>query len=128
VVDIVLGNALQTFKQLNILPDVSTPAVLKPMEEISSRYYLRLMVVDRPGVLAKLTEIFGRFTISISAVLQHEGAKYDKSGEPIVPVVILSHRAKEGNVQSAIREIAAREVCAEKPVCIRVVAEPPEWQ
>jgi homoserine dehydrogenase len=128
VVDIVLGNALQTFQQLQVLPDVAPPATIKPMDEIFSRYYLRLMVVDRPGVLAKLTEIFGRFTISISAVLQHEGAKYDQRGEPIVPVVILSHRAKEGNLQAAIKEIASLEVCAEKPVCIRVVDEHPEWQ
>ncbi|MFA5863473.1 MAG: homoserine dehydrogenase [Phycisphaerae bacterium] len=128
VIDIVLGNALSTFKQLNVLPDVTPPAVIKPIEEISSRYYLRLMVVDRPGVLAKLTEIFGRYTISISAVLQHEGAKYNKNGESIVPVVVLTHRAREGNLQSAIKEIGGLDVSAEKPVCIRVVDEHPEWQ
>jgi homoserine dehydrogenase len=128
VIDIILGNAISTFNQLNVLPDVTLPPVIKPIEEISSRYYLRLMVVDRPGVLAKLTEIFGRYAISISAVLQHEGAKYDKNGEPIVPVVVLTHRAREGNVQSAIKEIGGLDVSAEKPVCIRVVDEHPEWQ
>lgn len=128
VVDIILGNAVRTFQQLCLLPDVTVPAAIKPIEEIVSRYYLRLMVVDRPGVLAKLTEIFGRYNISISAVLQHEGAKDDQNGEPIVPVVVLTHRAKEGNLQSAINEIAKLEASAERPVCIRVVDEHPEWQ
>jgi len=128
VMDIALGNAAKTFQDLVLLPDITDPAPIKPISEIISRYYLRLMVVDRPGVLAKLTEIFGRYAISISAVLQHEGAKYDKNGEPIVPVVVLTHRAKEGNVQSAIGEIARLDTTAEKPVCIRVVDEHPEWQ
>jgi homoserine dehydrogenase len=128
VIDIILGNAGRTFDQLAVLPDTTAPATLKPMAEISSRYYLRLMVVDRPGVLAKLTDIFGRNFISISALLQHEGATYDKNGEPIVPVVILTHRAKEGNLQAAFEEIAKLEASAEKPFCIRVVDEHPEWQ
>jgi homoserine dehydrogenase len=128
VIDIVLGNALQTFNQLRILPDVTPPAKIKPMAEIASRYYLRLMVVDRPGVLAKLTEIFGRYNMSISALVQHEGKEYDTKGESIVPVVVLTHQAKEGNVQAAIEEIAKLDVSAQKPVCIRVVNEHPEWQ
>jgi len=128
VVDIVLGNARQTFNSLAILPDVTEPAKLKPMAEIFSRYYLRLMVVDRPGVLAKLTEICGRYNMSISALVQHESGKYDERGESIVPVVILTHQAKEGNVQSAIIEIAKLEVSAQRPVCIRVMNEHPEWQ
>jgi homoserine dehydrogenase len=128
VVDIVLGNAKQTFDSLAILPDVTEPATIKPMSEIYSRYYLRLMVVDRPGVLARLTEIFGRYNMSISALVQHESEKYDARGESIVPVVILTHQAKEGNVQSAIGEIARLDVSAQKPVCIRVMNEHPEWQ
>jgi len=128
VIDIILGNASRTFDQLNVLPDVTSPATLKPMKDIVSRYYLRLMVVDRPGVLARLMEIFGKNSISISAVLQHEGSDYDKNNETIVPVVILTHRAKEGNVQSAITEIAGLDVSAEQPVCIRVVDQHPEWQ
>jgi len=128
VIDIILGNAPQTFKELSVLPDLTAPATIKPMEDILSRYYLRLMVVDRPGVLAKLTEIFGRYNMSISALIQHEGAKFDTNGEPIVPVVVLTHRAREGNVQAANREIANLDVSAQAPICIRVVDEHPEWQ
>jgi homoserine dehydrogenase len=127
VVDIIQGNAVRTFNELSVLPDVTQDAVIKPISEITSRYYLRLMVADRPGVLAKLTDIFGRHSISISAVLQHEGAKPDNRGEPIVPVVILTHLAKEGNIQSAMTDINKLDVSAEKPVCIRVVDEYPEW-
>jgi homoserine dehydrogenase len=128
VIDIILGNGLRTFNELSILPDVAPKANIKPMEDIFTRYYLRLMVIDRPGVLAKLTEIFGRYNMSISAITQREGSAYDERGEAIVPVVVLTHRAREGNVQSAIKEIASLEVCTQKPICIRVVDEHPEWQ
>jgi homoserine dehydrogenase len=128
VIDIILGNALRTFNDLSILPDVAAKANIKPMEDIFTRYYLRLMVIDRPGVLAKLTEIFGRYNMSISAITQREGSAYDERGEAIVPVVVLTHRAREGNVQAAIKEIAGLEVCTQKPICIRVVDEHPEWQ
>jgi homoserine dehydrogenase len=127
VIDIVLGNAQQTFDRLAVLPDQTPAAKIKPIEQIISRYYLRLMVVDRPGVLAKLTEVFGRYRISITAVQQREGYEYDRDGEPIVPVVVLTHNAREGNMRRAIAEIAELDAVAEQPVCIRVVDEHPEW-
>jgi len=127
VIDIVVGNAARTFNRLAVLPDTTAPAVIKPIDRITSRYYFRLMLVDRPGVMAKFSEVFGRHKISLSAVQQHEGFEYDREGEPIVPVVILTHAAREGNVRNAIDEIAKLDVTAERPVCIRVIDEHSEW-
>ncbi len=127
VIDIAMGNGPQTFERLCVLPDMTAPATIKPIEQITSRYYLRLMVMDKPGVLARFTEVFGRHEISISAVQQREGQVGELRGQPIVPVVVLTHQAKEGNIRQAINEIAKLDFCAKRPVCIRVVDEYPEW-
>ena len=127
VVDIILGNAPRTFEKLVLLPDQTPPARIKPIEEITGRYYLRLMVADRPGVLAQFSGIFGKHNISISAVQQREGYDYDRKGEPIVAVIVLTHKAQEGNVRRAIDDVARLDVAAERPICIRVVDEPEEW-
>jgi homoserine dehydrogenase len=66
--------------------------------ELSSRYYLRFGVVDKPGVLAQIAGILGEHEISISEVVQ-EGQK-----EP-VPVVVTTHVAREHNVQAALARI-----------------------
>ena len=127
VVDIILGNSLQTFSQLAVLPDLTNPAPIKPIAEIESRYYLRLMVVDRPSVMAGFTTILGNHDISISSVIQREASQTDGTDEPIVPVVVLTHKAKEGDIQSAINEIQQLDFVSQKPVCIRVVDQHQEF-
>lgn len=66
--------------------------------ELSSRYYLRFGVVDKPGVLAQLAGMLGEHEISISEVVQ-EGQRQE--GKPVT-VVVTTHRALEKNVQSAL--------------------------
>jgi homoserine dehydrogenase len=66
--------------------------------ELSSRYYLRFGVVDKPGVLAQLAGMLGEHEISISEVVQ-EGQRQE--GKPVT-VVVTTHRALEKNVQAAL--------------------------
>jgi homoserine dehydrogenase len=66
--------------------------------ELSSRYYLRFGVVDKPGVLAQLAGMLGEHDISISEVVQ-EGQRQE--GKPVT-VVVTTHRALEKNVQGAL--------------------------
>ena len=63
----------QQFRQLRIFPDVVPPAKVLPIDELVSRYYLRLMATDRPGVLADVTDALGKHHISVAAVLQQPG-------------------------------------------------------
>lgn len=70
---------------------------LKPMGEVECRYYLRFEVVDRPGVLARLAGILGENGVSIAQMVQRE----QRSLAP-VEIVILTHRARESGVQSAL--------------------------
>jgi len=88
---------------------------MKPMEEIASLYYLRFMVVDRPGVLAQIAGELGRCGISISSVLQ-QGRREGQT----VPVVIKTHMAKERDVQTALREINSKSFVSEPATLIRV--------
>ncbi len=116
------GSAQQTFSQLPIWPDLCEPAVQLPIEAVESRYYLRMMCRNRPGVLAKIAGILGRRDISISSVLQHEpdpGSDSDAG----VPVIITTNRAREGNVRKALAEVNALEDAKAKSVCIGIVDE-----
>ena len=72
------------------------------MDEIVSRYYLRLMVEDRPGVLADVARVLANHQIGISSVIQPEA----QVGET-TPLVIMVHDAVEAKFRSAVREIAA---------------------
>src|SRR5439155_11344381 len=73
------------------LPSVSErPLPLRPMDEIRSAYYLRVMAMDRPGVLAQVAGILGRHDISLVSVLQ-KGRAHGKA----VPVVMMTHDARE---------------------------------
>ena len=96
-------------------PDQRLPLCLTPMEEIESLYYLRFMVVDRPGVLAQIAGDLGRHGISISSVLQ-QGRREGQT----VPVVIKTHMAKERDVQTALREINQKPFVSEPATLIRV--------
>ena len=95
--------------------DQRRPLRLKPMEEISSLYYLRFTVVDRPGVLAQIAGELGRCGISISSMVQ-QGRREGQT----VPVVIKTHTARERDVQTALREINRKAFVSEPTRLIRV--------
>jgi homoserine dehydrogenase len=86
-----------------------------PMDEIISQYYVRLNVVDRPGVLAKIAAIFARARIGISSVIQPEGHE----GES-VPLILMLHDAPNAAMRKALAGIAKLPVVKAKPVMIRV--------
>ncbi|MDM8005595.1 MAG: homoserine dehydrogenase [Phycisphaerae bacterium] len=125
IVDIAIGNAGRTFTQCRMLGDVTAPPKYVPMEQLRSRYYIRLEVVDRPGVMAMVTKIFGDRQISLKAVTQHESAAAASDGSAMV--VVLTDVAQEGQVQAALKEIGSLDIVREAPVMIRVVEEHEEY-
>jgi homoserine dehydrogenase len=86
-----------------------------PMDEIVSRYYLRLSVVDKPGTLTKIATIFAAAKIGISSVFQPEGHE----GES-VPLILMIHDAPNAAMRKALAKIAKLPVVKNKPVMIRV--------
>ncbi len=95
--------------------DQRRPLRIRRMEEIVSLYYLRFMVLDRPGVLSQISGVLGRHEISISSVLQ-QGRKEGQT----VPVVIMTHTSTERDVQASLREIDRMPFISEPTTLIRV--------
>jgi len=86
-----------------------------PIGAVVSRYYVRLSVVDRPGVMAKVTAILGASKIGIASIIQPEGHE----GEA-VPLILMLHEAPNAAMQKALAKIAKLPVVKAKPVMIRV--------
>ena len=84
--------------------------------ECLARYYIRLQIEDSPGVLAQVSNIFGKNQISLASVNQKDSG----SKSSTVPMVILTHQAVEANVSQAIAEIGKLSCVAMKPVVFRV--------
>ena len=100
VIDVAVGRALLTSRVLDLWSDGQSPALLRPSNQVESRYYLRFMIADRPGVIAALAHILGDKGISIASVIQHDPGDDDAEHNP-VPLVIMTHMAIEENLQSA---------------------------
>jgi len=96
-------------------PDKIQPIAVMPMDDIVTHYYFRFDAMDRPGVLATIAGILGKYAISLKYVHQ-KGRKTNGS----VPVVMLTHHAREADVARALSEICALDVVASTPMLIRI--------
>ena len=98
----------------NVIDDIK----LMSFDDIFTNYYFRCSALDRPGVLSKISGILGENNISIAAVIQ-------KGRQPAgpVPIVMTTHKAKELNVQKAIKEIDQLDIIHGKTVVIRIEDE-----
>ncbi|MBL3588819.1 MAG: homoserine dehydrogenase [gamma proteobacterium endosymbiont of Lamellibrachia anaximandri] len=97
-------------------PDELSDHPILPMEEVQTAYYLRMTVDDKPGVVAAIAGILGDAGISIEAIQQKEPAE----GETRVPLVMLSHRVEERQMNQAIEAIEALDAVAGEVMRIRV--------
>jgi homoserine dehydrogenase len=97
-------------------PDRLAATAILPMEEVTTSYYLRMRVLDRPGVLADITRILADRTISIDAMIQRE----PEEGEEQVDIIMLTHQTQEKNVNAAIGAIEALPVVTGKITRIRL--------
>ena len=88
---------------------------IRRIGEIEGRYYFRFSCIDRPGVLSRIARILGAHRISIASVIQK-----DRRREHIVPLVMMTHDARERDVQEALAEIDRLPVVRRKSVSIRM--------
>ncbi len=91
---------------------------VKPMAEIVTEYYMRVGVIDAPGVLSKISGILGDHGISIASMIQPER---EEGGS--IPIVFLTHESREGDVRKAIAEIDQLDIVTENTHFIRIEAE-----
>ncbi len=123
----VIADIVDVARTLEATPDQRVPlagvaagghgqnAVL-PMDEVVTSYYLRISAHDKPGVMSQVAKICSDQGISIEALIQHEPAE----GEALVPVVILTSRAREARLREAVSQIEALDTVEGDVVRIRV--------
>ena len=88
---------------------------LKPMDQVIADYYFRFSAVDSPGVLSKISGILGANNISIASVIQKSRETHGS-----VPIVMLTHEAKERDVRKSLELIDKLDIVTEKTVLFRV--------
>jgi homoserine dehydrogenase len=94
---------------------------IKPMSDIQTRYYIRFSAVDKPGVLSAISGMLGRNQISIHSVVQ----KGRDTSNTAVSIFMLTHEAKESNIQKALRQLEKLSMLKGKTMVIRIVEDIP---
>ncbi len=105
-------------------PDALVDLPILPIEEVQTSYYLRLHALDKPGVLADVTRILADLSISIESILQKE----PHAGEETVPVIILTQRVREKNMNEAIARIEKLSSIRGQVARIRLEHLNPDWK
>jgi homoserine dehydrogenase len=94
---------------------LASTRLIKPMNDLVTNYYFRFAALDRPGVLSQVSGILGKFGISIAAVIQ-KGREVAGS----VPIVMITHEAREADVQQALKELDGAPVIKPPTVMYRI--------
>lgn len=101
---------------LSFQPDLLSDTPVIPMEDVETSYYLRMQVIDKPGVMAEITRIVADNNISISAMIQKEAS----SDSDKVSIIMLTHLTIEKNINAAIARIESLPVVTNKVIRIRI--------
>lgn len=120
IIDVALGNSATTFKHLNLKPRAEVEPFIEKIENVTSRFYIRFMAKDQPGVFAHIGKILADNQVSISGVLQHEG----RGAENTVPLVITTHPTQQSKVDACLQGLRGVDTVLSEPVCIRIVDIP----
>ena len=115
IADVALNLASGSKTRLPSLVSNGAKGVLRPIDKIGARYYLRLSLLDKPGVLAQIAGILGQHQISIASVLQKEA----RLGE-YVPVIVVTHSAREEHFRKALADIDRMQVVSAPTVRLRI--------
>jgi homoserine dehydrogenase len=103
IIDLAVGRAQRTFQTLRLWSGNGRPTRIQPPGTVRSRFYLRLMVQDRPGVLAEVASHLAQRHISISSVIQHEAL--DEQEGASVPLVMMTHSIATVDFGATVAEL-----------------------
>ncbi|MGC9518059.1 MAG: homoserine dehydrogenase [Desulfuromonadaceae bacterium] len=115
----IISGAREFTPSLGYTPAAITRLPVKAMDDLVGRYYLRFIVEDAPGVLAKISTILGDFGISINSMIQPD-EMFESDVEGILPIVMMTHEAREKNVRQALEKIEALPIVKEECLLIRI--------
>jgi homoserine dehydrogenase len=103
LIDLAVGRAQRTFQTLRLWSGADSSITLRPATTVRSRFYLRMQVEDRPGVLADIARVLADHAISISSVIQHEAPEGHEGTKVIL--IVMTHTALSGHFQAAVGDI-----------------------
>ncbi|MFK8115097.1 MAG: homoserine dehydrogenase [Rubripirellula sp.] len=122
VIDTAVGRAAITFNSLDLWSAKRPQIELNDPNQTTSRFYLRVLVRDQPGVLAEVAFSLANQGVSIASIIQHEAAEAPQGGStPIVSLVIMTHSAKFGSISKAVAKIDSLDASTGTTVCMRVL-------
>jgi homoserine dehydrogenase len=119
MIDVVSGRANPTFQSQNLWKSRREETRLTRADQATSRFYLRLTIADRPGVIGQIAMVLGHHQISIASIIQHDPGGDDSPDGP-VPLVLMTHVARESAVMAAITDIDRLDVVRAPSVCYGV--------
>ena len=118
MIDTAVGRTDLTFKTLELWADGNKRVEFAAPGELEGRFYMRFNVQDHPGVLGQVTSLLGAQGISIASVIQHEvGDGPNKT----VPLVIMTHQAKESAAAAAMDQIAKMDTVSDDLEKLRIL-------
>jgi len=120
IVRVITADPNQRVPHLAFQPDMLSDAPFLPITEMTTAYYLRIFAQDRPGVLARVATLLSEQGISIEALIQKEQAIREIDEEAWVPIIILTHRVKEAQMERALKAIESLEETRGRVMRIRV--------
>ena len=110
-----LSGAIGRVPSVGYQPSYVKPRRVKSIEELDAEYYFRFSAIDKPGVLSKISGVLGEHQISIKSV--HQKGR-DLMGA--VPIVMITHEAKEAAVKKALSDIDKLDIVQDKTILIRI--------
>jgi homoserine dehydrogenase len=120
IIDVAMGNSKKLFKHLTLEPRNKIDSSFGKIDDLTSRFYIKLKVADKPGVFAQICTILAKHEISLSGVLQHE----EHNAKDLVPAVVITHLTQQKKITAALEDLSKLEIVKSKPVCIRIVDIP----
>ena len=118
LIDTAVGRTRLTFNTLKLWADGNKRVEFASPGDLEGRFYMRFDVSDNPGVLGQITSLIGDHGISIASVIQHEA---DDSQEQTIPLVIMTHRAKESAATAAMIQISKLATVGDSPERLRIL-------
>jgi len=121
MIDTAVGRTQITFRTLELWSHQrEAPVAMNDYQHAKARYYLRFVMDDHPGVLAQIAGVLGERGISIASVIQHEPE--EEADGVVVPLVIMTHTAAEGDMNRALGEIDQLDSIRQASVRMRVLS------
>jgi homoserine dehydrogenase len=120
IIEVAMGNSKKLFKHLKLEPRNKIKKYIGKIDEMVSRFYIKLKVTDKPGVFAQICTILADKDISLSGVLQHE----EHNTKNVVPAIVITHQTQQKKITAALADLGRLDIVKDNPVCIRIIDIP----